>query len=192
MLPVLDTSCVLHQIDFLESAGSSGAFTNVVIPQTVMNEIRGLNISVYNRMHTLLQVCWSSHTLPRATVPRPTRCAGRWCGVLRVCERAPPRDLPAAVTRQRSQVPHARLPNPHPLTPPPISDAAVERLVRWLTHHWAGAPACVLITNSAAAASAAAARGLNSTTIHALVKQASAGTNSLFRNPISVIYITTL
>jgi hypothetical protein len=54
---VLDTNCVLHQIDFLESAGSSGAFSNVVIPQTVMNEIRGLNVSVYNRMHTLLQVC---------------------------------------------------------------------------------------------------------------------------------------
>ena len=53
---VLDTNCVLHQIDFLESAGSSGAFSNVVIPQTVMNEIRGLNVSVYNRMHTLLQV----------------------------------------------------------------------------------------------------------------------------------------
>jgi hypothetical protein len=55
-LPVLDTNCVIHQIDFLESAGSSGAFSNVIIPQTVMNEIRGLNVSVYNRMHTLLQV----------------------------------------------------------------------------------------------------------------------------------------
>ena len=62
-LTVLDANCVLHQIDFLESAGSSGAFTNVVIPQTVMNEIRGLNVSVYNRMHTLLQVRTSA--LPR-------------------------------------------------------------------------------------------------------------------------------
>lgn len=75
------------------------------------------------------------------------------------------------------------LPPPHPscllLTQlPPLSDAAVERLVRWLTHHWAGAPACVLITGSAAAASAATSRGLNSTSIHALVKQSLAGMKS--------------
>jgi hypothetical protein len=98
---------------------------------------------------------------------------------------------PSPASDRRCLMPASRTPNRSPPPPPPppsppISDAAVERLVRWLTHHWAGAPACVLITNSAAAASAAAARGLNSTTIHALVKQASAGKNRFFYNPISV------
>ena len=47
---VVDTNVILHQMDVLESP----VFTNVVIMQTVANEVRNHSMPLYNRLRTLL------------------------------------------------------------------------------------------------------------------------------------------
>lgn len=47
---VIDTNVVLHQMDVLESP----VFTNVIVPQTVANEVRNRSMPLYNRLRTLL------------------------------------------------------------------------------------------------------------------------------------------
>ena len=47
---VVDTNVILHQMDVLESP----VFTNVIIMQTVANEVRNHSMPLYNRLRTLL------------------------------------------------------------------------------------------------------------------------------------------
>lgn len=47
---VIDTNVVLHQMDVLESP----VFTNVIVMQTVANEVRNHSMPLYNRLRTLL------------------------------------------------------------------------------------------------------------------------------------------
>ena len=47
---VVDTNVILHQLDVLESP----VFTNVIIMQTVANEVRNHSMPLYNRLRTLL------------------------------------------------------------------------------------------------------------------------------------------
>lgn len=50
---VLDTNIVLHQIDLLEASG--GILRDVVILQTVLEEVKHRNMSVYQRLRALLR-----------------------------------------------------------------------------------------------------------------------------------------
>ena len=51
---VVDTNVVLHQIDFLESASSAGGIANVVLTQTVLEEAKHRNLSIYNRVKKMV------------------------------------------------------------------------------------------------------------------------------------------
>ena len=50
---VLDTNVVLHQIDVLEKP--TEAFANVIVLQTVLDEVRHRDIGVFNRLHALIR-----------------------------------------------------------------------------------------------------------------------------------------
>ncbi len=50
---VLDTNVVLHQIDLLEQ--EVAPLCNVVILQTVLEEVRARSLPIYNRLHSLLR-----------------------------------------------------------------------------------------------------------------------------------------
>jgi exosome complex exonuclease DIS3/RRP44 len=50
---VLDTNIPLGQMDVLEHPSS--AFTDVIIPQTVMEEVKHRNLSLYNRLQVLIK-----------------------------------------------------------------------------------------------------------------------------------------
>ncbi|MCO5559324.1 hypothetical protein L7F22_012921 [Adiantum nelumboides] len=81
---VLDTNVVLHQMDLLEStlgktrsSSSSPApsFTNVIILQTVLDEVRHRSLQLYNRLTTLIRepeqhfwVFWNDFSAETATV----------------------------------------------------------------------------------------------------------------------------
>jgi len=47
-----DTNVVLHQMDLLES--KTGAFNNIIVLQTVLQEVKHRNYKLYQRMRTLL------------------------------------------------------------------------------------------------------------------------------------------
>lgn len=50
---LLDTNVILHQIDLLEQA--CPALCDVIIPQTVMQEVRHRHLGIYNRLHSLVK-----------------------------------------------------------------------------------------------------------------------------------------
>ncbi|ORX43308.1 RNB-domain-containing protein [Piromyces finnis] len=50
-LIIPDTNIFLHQIDIMEHV----AFTNVIVLQTVLDEVRGRSLQIYNRIKTLLE-----------------------------------------------------------------------------------------------------------------------------------------
>ena len=50
---VLDTNVVLHQIDVLEQP--TEAFANVIVLQTVLDEVRHRDLGVFNRLHGLIR-----------------------------------------------------------------------------------------------------------------------------------------
>lgn len=77
---ILDTNVVLHQIDLLESTldkASSPTLTNVVVLQTVLDEVRHRSLPLYNRLQSLIRepernwwIYWNDFSMATATTRR--------------------------------------------------------------------------------------------------------------------------
>lgn len=71
-LVVIDTNVALHHIDFLEYP--SIASSMIVIPQTVLSELKKLNLSIQRRLLSLLR------NEQRSFIFFPNEmCVGTWC-----------------------------------------------------------------------------------------------------------------
>lgn len=71
-LVVVDTNVALHHIDFLEYP--SLASSMIIIPQTVLSELKKLNLSIQRRLLSLLR------NEKRSFIFFPNEmCTGTWC-----------------------------------------------------------------------------------------------------------------
>jgi len=52
---VIDTNVALHQIDFLDTTSASGALRNVIILQTVLDEVKHRSVAVFVRLKKMVQ-----------------------------------------------------------------------------------------------------------------------------------------
>jgi len=52
---VIDTNVALHQMDFLDVATTDGALRNMIVLQTVLEEVKHRNLSVYKRLKAMVQ-----------------------------------------------------------------------------------------------------------------------------------------
>jgi len=52
---VIDTNVALHQMDFLDVAATDGVLRNMIVLQTVLEEVKHRNLSVYKRLKTMVQ-----------------------------------------------------------------------------------------------------------------------------------------
>ena len=52
---VIDTNVALHQMDFLDVAATDGVLRNMIVLQTVLEEVKHRNFSVYKRLKAMAQ-----------------------------------------------------------------------------------------------------------------------------------------
>ena len=52
---VIDTNVALHQMDFLDVAATDGVLRNMIVLQTVLEEVKHRNLSVFKRLKTMVQ-----------------------------------------------------------------------------------------------------------------------------------------
>jgi len=52
---IIDTNVALHQMDFLDVAVTDGVLQNMIVLQTVLEEVKHRNLSVYKRLKTMVQ-----------------------------------------------------------------------------------------------------------------------------------------
>ena len=51
---ILDTNIILNQIDILEVSGKEGGFQNVIVLQTVLEEVRHRSSPIYKRLRDII------------------------------------------------------------------------------------------------------------------------------------------
>ena len=71
---VLDTNIILNQIDILEVSAKEGGFQNVIVLQTVLEEVRHRSSPIYKRLTAPWPVTSSSRAWPGSRAFTTNRC----------------------------------------------------------------------------------------------------------------------